>query len=278
MAMPTHRVAVQDALIALFQIPVTEDDSVGRTVLTRVLGPSLTDFAKPIFQPVPGAVGRPEPQIIKRTFNARRSVDSPAAAAPRPAAPPPAAPAPPPGGRGWQRGEPCQGRPRGQGYQGMNKRVCACNDLKPRPLLVQAMLRFQKRTKIAPPPGPPARRKCRPCTDMYRHVLLCTMSCTAMYQPVPPCTISCTAMYRPVLPCTALYAVKYVRVRTFGFYPVLVRTGMYRYVLSSNIFQVVRTGTYYIIVQVGTYRYVPVRTDINQGDRIPDEPVRHMQR
>ncbi len=30
------------------------------------------------------------------------------------------------------------------------------------------------------PPGPPAaRRKCRPCTDMYRHVLPCTILCTA---------------------------------------------------------------------------------------------------
>ena len=46
--MPTHRVAVQDALIALFQITVPDDDSVGRTVLTRVLGPSVS-FGKPIF-------------------------------------------------------------------------------------------------------------------------------------------------------------------------------------------------------------------------------------
>jgi hypothetical protein len=40
--MPTHRVVVQDALIALFQIPVPDEDSVGRTVLTRVLGPSVS--------------------------------------------------------------------------------------------------------------------------------------------------------------------------------------------------------------------------------------------
>ena len=46
--MPTHRVAVQDALIALFQIPVPDEDSVGRTVLTRVLGPSFS-FGKAIF-------------------------------------------------------------------------------------------------------------------------------------------------------------------------------------------------------------------------------------
>ena len=46
--MPTHRVAVQDALIALFQIPVPDDDTVGRTVLTRVLGPSVS-FGKAIF-------------------------------------------------------------------------------------------------------------------------------------------------------------------------------------------------------------------------------------
>jgi len=46
--MPTHRVAIQDALIALFQIPVPDDDTVGRTVLTRVLGPSVS-FGKAIF-------------------------------------------------------------------------------------------------------------------------------------------------------------------------------------------------------------------------------------
>jgi hypothetical protein len=46
--MPTHRVAVQDALIALFQITVPDDGSVGRTVLTRVLGPSVS-FGKAIF-------------------------------------------------------------------------------------------------------------------------------------------------------------------------------------------------------------------------------------
>ena len=121
------------------------------------------------------------------------------------------------------------------------------------------------------PPGPPAaRRKCRPCTDMYRHVLPCTILCTALYRSVPPCTVLCTALYRSVLTCTALYAVKYVRVRTFGHFLVLVRTGTYRPVLSCDIFQVVRTGTYYIIVQVGTGRYVPVRTDMYQVYRIPD--------
>ena len=51
--MPTHRVAVQDALIALFQITVPvsrlpDDYSVGRTVLTRLLGPSVS-FGKVIF-------------------------------------------------------------------------------------------------------------------------------------------------------------------------------------------------------------------------------------
>ena len=38
--------------------------------------------------------------------------------------------------RGWQTEGPWQGR-RGQEYQGMNKRVCACNDLKLKPLLMQ---------------------------------------------------------------------------------------------------------------------------------------------
>ena len=47
---------------------------------------------------------------------------------------------------------------------------------------------------------------------------------------------------------------------------------MYRPVPSCDIFQVVRTGTYYIIVQVGTGRYVPVRTDMYQVYRIPDDP------
>ncbi len=46
---------------------------------------------------------------------------------------------------------------------------------------------------------------------------------------------------------------------------------MYRPVPLCDIFQVVRTGTYYIIVQVGTGRYVPVRTDMYQVYRIPDE-------
>ena len=58
------------------------------------------------------------------------------------------------GGRGWQRGGPWQGR-RGQEYQGMNNEFV--HDLKQKPLLVQSMQRFQKRTKIGRPPGPPAR-------------------------------------------------------------------------------------------------------------------------
>ena len=46
---------------------------------------------------------------------------------------------------------------------------------------------------------------------------------------------------------------------------------MYRPVPLCDISQVVRTGTYYIIVQVGTGRYVPVRTDMYQVYRIPDD-------
>jgi hypothetical protein len=46
--MPTHRVAIRDALIALFESPVPDDNSVGRSILTRVLGPSTIDFAKPV--------------------------------------------------------------------------------------------------------------------------------------------------------------------------------------------------------------------------------------
>ena len=47
--MPACRSVIRDALIALFENPVPEDNSVGRTVLARVLGPSQIDFAGPIF-------------------------------------------------------------------------------------------------------------------------------------------------------------------------------------------------------------------------------------
>jgi hypothetical protein len=47
--MPAHRSAIRDSLIALFETPVSEDNAVGRTVLTRVLGPSPVEFAKPVF-------------------------------------------------------------------------------------------------------------------------------------------------------------------------------------------------------------------------------------
>ena len=50
---------------------------------------------------------------------------------------------------------------------------------------------------------------------------------------------------------------------------------MYRPVPLCDISQVVRTGTYYIIVQVGTGRYVPVRTDMYQVYRIPDDGNTH---
>ena len=46
---------------------------------------------------------------------------------------------------------------------------------------------------------------------------------------------------------------------------------MYRPVPLCDISQVVRTGTYDSIVQVGTGRYVPVRTDMYQVYRIPDD-------
>ena len=47
--MPVHRSAIpsRDSLIALFETPVSEDNAVGRTVLTHVLGPAPIDF--PIF-------------------------------------------------------------------------------------------------------------------------------------------------------------------------------------------------------------------------------------
>jgi hypothetical protein len=58
----------------------------------------------------------------------------------------------------------------------MNKRICACNDLKQLPLIVQVMQRFQKRTKIgwrqdtASPPLPRANPvNVPPCTAINRH-------------------------------------------------------------------------------------------------------------
>ncbi len=47
--MPTHRVAIQDALIAILERPVPDDNTVGRSILVRVLGLSAIDFGKPIF-------------------------------------------------------------------------------------------------------------------------------------------------------------------------------------------------------------------------------------
>lgn len=47
--MPTHRVAIRDALVTLFENPVPDDNTVGRTILSHVLGPSPINFAKAIF-------------------------------------------------------------------------------------------------------------------------------------------------------------------------------------------------------------------------------------
>jgi hypothetical protein len=47
--MPTYRVAIWDALIALLESPVPEHNTVGRSILARVLGPSPIDFGKPVF-------------------------------------------------------------------------------------------------------------------------------------------------------------------------------------------------------------------------------------
>jgi hypothetical protein len=49
--MPSHRVVIRDALIALFasESAVHDDDAVGRTIPTPVLGPSPIDFGKPVF-------------------------------------------------------------------------------------------------------------------------------------------------------------------------------------------------------------------------------------
>ncbi len=49
--MPDHRVAIRDALIALLESPVHDDNSVGMTILTRVIFPraSLIDLGKPVF-------------------------------------------------------------------------------------------------------------------------------------------------------------------------------------------------------------------------------------
>ncbi len=114
----------------------------------------------------------------------------------------------------------------------MNKRVCACNDLKLKPLLMQSMQRFQKRTKIAPPPpGPPpvALRKCRPCTDMYHHALPCTLLDFDLYCLVPFRVLPCTFLYCPVPLCTQLSTVVYVLLDIFLYQYVPVCTDLYRY-------------------------------------------------
>ncbi len=43
-----HRIAVRDALIELFEAPVIESNTVGRKVLTRILGTRDIAFDKPI--------------------------------------------------------------------------------------------------------------------------------------------------------------------------------------------------------------------------------------
>ncbi len=47
--MPVHRSVIRDSLIALFETPVSEDNAVGRTVLTHVLGTAPIEFVKSIF-------------------------------------------------------------------------------------------------------------------------------------------------------------------------------------------------------------------------------------
>ncbi len=153
-------------------------DSMPPDAFQAELRASLISFYEGVFK-VPGA-GCPEARIIKRPPACRRC---------------------PPACRGfygslWGRGHlsggdtagptsGCRGRSRaggwqteswqgsrGQGYQRMNKRVCACNDLKQLPLIVNAMQRFQKRTKIGrrPPPPPPGANPVNvpPCTAINR--------------------------------------------------------------------------------------------------------------
>ncbi len=47
--MPTHRVAIRDALVTLFESPVPDDNALGRTILSRVMDHSPINFEKPIF-------------------------------------------------------------------------------------------------------------------------------------------------------------------------------------------------------------------------------------
>jgi hypothetical protein len=47
--MPTHRVTIRDVLLALFESPVPDDNTAGRTVLSRVLGPSPINFEEATF-------------------------------------------------------------------------------------------------------------------------------------------------------------------------------------------------------------------------------------
>ena len=104
--------------------------------------------------PADGAGGAGDRDVTPPPAAAAAAGEAPAAASPAAAAVAAA--------RGWQRRGQWQGRRR-QEYQGMNKRVCACNDLKQKPLfkLVQSMQRFLKRTKISPP-CPPARQSLVP--------------------------------------------------------------------------------------------------------------------
>jgi len=85
--------------------------------------------------------------------------------------------------------------------------------------------------KSAAPPAPPpaARRKCRPCTDMYRHVLPCTLLYFDLYCLVPFRVLPCTFLYCPVPLCTQLSTYAYVLFDIFLYWYVPVCTDLYRF-------------------------------------------------
>ena len=76
----------------------------------------------------------------------------------------------------------------------------------------------------------------------------------------PPTPAQILSMYRLVPPCTVTDTKKYVLVRTFGHFSVLVRTGTYWYVPLYKILEkyvLVCTIRTYIPVHTGTYQYIP---------------------
>jgi hypothetical protein len=119
-------------------------------------------------------------------------------------------------------------------YDGILKIPGACG----RPEAQEFKRSFNARRSVDPPasaaaarpaPPPAARRKCRPCTDMYRHVLPCTLLYFDLYCLVPFRVLPCTALYCPVPLCTQLSTYAYVLFDIFLYWYVPVCTDLYRF-------------------------------------------------